>query len=58
MVVGKTAAKQPKRDVKMRVAGKSRLARFFLGRFGRIFLIAMALFVIAGAGAFTYFYAK
>jgi penicillin-binding protein 1B len=58
MGVGKTAAKQPKRDVKMRVAGKSRLARFFLGRFGRGLLIALAFFVIAGASAFTYFYAK
>jgi penicillin-binding protein 1B len=42
----------------VRVAGKSRLARFFLGRFGRIVLLSIALVAIAGAAAFTYFYAK
>lgn len=58
MVVGKPAVKQPKRDVKMRVAGKSRLARLVLGRFGRTVLLCCALLLIVGAAAFTYFYAK
>jgi penicillin-binding protein 1B len=58
MRVAKTAVKAPKPDGKLRVQGSSRLVRFFLGRFGRILLVSFALFVIAGAGVFTYFYAK
>jgi penicillin-binding protein 1B len=42
----------------MKVAGKSRLARFFLGRFGRVLLLTFAIVAILGAGTFTYFYAK
>ena len=58
MRVANTAAKKQKREVKVRVAGKSALARFFLGPFGRALLIGLAAFVILGAAAFTYFYAK
>jgi penicillin-binding protein 1B len=42
----------------MKVAGKSRLARFFLGRFGRFLLLTVAIVAILGAGTFTFFYAK
>jgi penicillin-binding protein 1B len=58
MVVAKPAAKKPKRDMKVRVAGNSALARFFLGPIGRILVIGLAFCVIAAAGAFTYFYAR
>lgn len=58
MAVGKTAPQQQKRDVKMRVAGKSRLARLVLGRFGRTVLLTIAILAIGGAATFTYFYAK
>src|SRR6476646_8301750 len=58
MSVAKVAPKNRKRDVKVRVAGTSGLARFFLGPLGRGLVIALALFVILGVGVFTYFYAK
>jgi penicillin-binding protein 1B len=58
MSVAKTAAKKPNRDMKVRVAGRSALARFVLGRTGRVLLIGFALLVIAGAATFTYYYAK
>jgi penicillin-binding protein 1B len=58
MSVAKTAGKKPKREMKVRAAKGSALARFFLGRAGRILLISCALLVIAGAATFTYFYAK
>jgi len=55
MYVAKTAVKKAKRDVKVREAGNSALARFFLGRFGRMLIVGAALCVILTAGAFTYF---
>jgi penicillin-binding protein 1B len=58
MVVPKTAPKSQKRQVKVRVAGTSALARFFLGPLGRALVIGLVCFVILGVGAFTYFYAK
>src|SRR4051794_23033475 len=58
MSVAKTAPKNKKRDVKVRVAGTSALARFFLGPYGRALVIGFACFVILGIGVFTYFYAK
>lgn len=58
MLVGKTAAKKPKREMKVRVAGGSRLVRFALGRAGRILIGTFAIFVIIGVATFTYFYAK
>ena len=58
MVVSKTATKRQKREVKVRVAGTSALARFFLGPLGRALVIGVACLVIAGVGAFTYYYAK
>jgi penicillin-binding protein 1B len=56
MLVAKTPAKKPK--VKVRVAGRSALARFFLSRTGRIVVISFAALVILSVGTFTYFYAK
>ena len=58
MSVAKTAPKNQKRDVKVRVAGTSALARFFLGPVGRAMIIGLACLVILGVGVFTYFYAK
>src|SRR3954447_1211630 len=58
MVVSKTATKSQKREVKVRLAGTSALARFFLGPFGRTLVIGFACLVIAGVGVFTYYYAK
>jgi penicillin-binding protein 1B len=58
MLVGKTAGKKPKREVKVRVAGRSRLVRFALGRTGQILIATFALLVIVGVATFTYFYAK
>src|SRR5437763_2851516 len=58
MVVSKTATKSQKREVKVRLAGTSPLARFFLGPLGRVLVIGVACLVIAGVGAFTYYYAK
>ena len=48
----------PKKEMKVRVSPKSRIARFFLGPVGRGIAIAVAAVIILGLGAFTYFYAK
>src|SRR3954452_10557999 len=58
MLVAKATPKNQKRVGKVRVAGTSALARFFLGPFGRALVIGIACLVILGVGAFTYFYAK
>src|SRR6516164_7804402 len=57
-VVARTASKSPKREMKVRIPRTSRLARFFLSRFGRILVISICLLVIGCVGAFAYFYAK
>ena len=44
--------------MKVRVPRKSRLARFFLSRFGRYLLIFFCLLIIGGAGSFAYYYSK
>ena len=43
--VPKTATK---REMKVRIPKNARLARFFLGRFGRILIFGSALLAIAG----------
>src|SRR4051812_41211 len=58
MLVAKATPKNQKRVGKVRVAGTSALARFFLGPFGRALVIGIACLVILGVGVFTYFYAK
>ena len=55
-VVARTASKPSKREVKVRVPRTSRLARFFLSRFGRFLIVSFSLVIIAGFGAFAYFY--
>ena len=58
-MVLKTAPKRhARREVRVRVPTNSGLARFFLGPVGRILVIGLALFIILGLGAFTFFYAK
>lgn len=56
--VPKTAPTSAKQRMKVRIPKSSAFTRFFLGRTGRILLIAGSLMVIAGLGAFTYFYAR
>ena len=47
-----------KKEMKVRVQSNAGLAKFLLGPVGRILVAGLALFTIAGAGVFTYFYAK
>src|SRR5579863_6373645 len=54
-VVPRTVTK-PKREMKVRVPGKDGVARFVLGRAGRILVIGLSVMLILGLGAFTYFY--
>jgi penicillin-binding protein 1B len=44
--------------MRVRIPGHSGLARFALGPVGRVLIVGLALFTIAGLGAFTYFYHK
>jgi penicillin-binding protein 1B len=44
--------------MRVRVPRNSWLARFALGRFGRVLIIGISLVIIAGLAAFTYFYSK
>jgi penicillin-binding protein 1B len=44
--------------MKLRVPGGSALARFVLGRAGRILVASFAILVILGVATFTYFYAR
>jgi len=48
----------PKREMKVRVQAHSGLARFLLGPVGRFLMIAVALFTVAVAGVFEYFYVQ
>ena len=48
-----------KREMKVRIPKNAHLARFFLGRAGRIVIVSFALFALLGiAGTFVYFYHK
>ena len=52
MVRGKEQRpRRQKREVKVRVAGNSALARFFLGPFGRILIVELALLRDPGLSA-------
>ena len=55
-LVPKTASS--KRDMKVRIPSNAILARFFLGRAGRILLVTTAALLILGLGTFLYFYNK
>jgi len=46
----------PNRSRQVRVLANSGIARFLLGRLGRILVLASAIFVILVLGAFTFFY--
>jgi penicillin-binding protein 1B len=48
----------PKKEMKVRVPTNAGLARFFLGRMGRILIVGFSLFAILGIGVFTYYYYK
>jgi penicillin-binding protein 1B len=54
-LVPKTATK---REMKIRIPKNAFLARFFLGRFGRILLFTVSILFILGVGTFVYFYQK
>ncbi len=47
-----------KREMKVRVPARDGLARFFLGRFGRVLMLAGALLIIAAVAIFSYSYSK
>ncbi len=54
-LVPKTATK---REMRVRIPRNARLARFFMGRAGRIVVFSSALLMIAGIIVFLYFYNK
>ena len=58
VVATKTEEKTGKQKMKLRIPRGSGLTRLILGPTGRIFIILFSLFVIAGLGTFTYFYAR
>jgi penicillin-binding protein 1B len=47
-----------KKEMKVTVPRRARLARFLLGPVGRVLIGTFLLFMFAGLGAFTYFYSK
>ena len=57
-IVAKSDEKNGKQKMKLRIPRGSGMTRLVLGPTGRIFIILFSLFVIAGLGAFTYFYAR
>ena len=57
-IVAKPDEKNSKQKMKLRIPRGSGMTRLILGPTGRIFIILFSLFVIAGLGAFTYFYAR
>ena len=56
-VVAKSDEKTASQKMKLRIPSGSGFTRLILGPAGRIFIILFSLFVIAGLGTFTYFYA-
>lgn len=50
------AATKEKREMKVRVPRNQGVARFFLGKGGRILLLGFTVMMIMALGAFTYFY--
>ncbi|MCX6630959.1 MAG: PBP1A family penicillin-binding protein [Candidatus Solibacter sp.] len=57
-VVAKSDEKTARQKMKLRIPRGSGLTRLILGPTGRIVIILFALFVIAGLGTFTFFYAR
>jgi penicillin-binding protein 1B len=57
-VVPKIEEKTAKQKMKLRIPRGSGFTRLILGPTGRIVIIVLSLFAIAGLGAFTYFYAR
>ena len=57
LVVPKTDEKTARQKMKLRIPHGSGFTRLVLGPTGRILVTAFSLLVIAGLGAFTYFYA-
>jgi len=47
-----------RKEVKVRVPRDARLARFLMGPFGKVILVAFVLLVTSGVLGFTYFYVK
>ena len=56
--VAKPEEKTGKQKMKLRIPRGSGFTRLILGPTGRILIILLSLFAIAGLGAFTYFYAS
>ncbi len=56
--VAKPEEKTGKQKMKLRIPRGSGFTRLILGPTGRIVIILVSLFAIAGLGAFTYFYAR
>ncbi len=57
-VVAKSDDKSARQKMKLRIPRGSGLTRLILSPAGRIFIIVFSLFVIAGLGTFTFFYAR
>jgi penicillin-binding protein 1B len=51
-------AKTEKKEMKVLVRRRARLARFLLGPYGRVLLALFVLFTVASLGVFTFYYAK
>jgi len=58
MVVANSEARTARQKMKLRIPRGSGMARLALGPVGRIVIIVFLVFVIAGLGTFTYFYAR
>jgi penicillin-binding protein 1B len=56
--VANSDAKTARQKMKLRIPRSSGLTRLVLGPVGRIVIIVFLVFVIAGLGTFTYFYAR
>src|ERR1017187_9470552 len=57
-VVAKSDEKSARQKMKLRILHGSGFAHLILGPTGRILIVVFSLFVIAGLGAFTFFYAR
>ena len=57
-VVAKSDEKSSRQKMKLRIPHGSGFTHLILSPTGRILIILFSLFVIAGLGAFTFFYAR
>src|ERR1019366_7286982 len=57
-VVAKSAEKSARQKMKLRIPHGSGFAHLILGPTGRMLIVVLSLCVIAGLGAFTFFYAR